>query len=391
MKVGYVVETPVSHNLTGGVRSFLGFIKQLKNNTDIEPFVLCSEEWEFTEELKKMGISYVTSKMYRPFATYPKPVRFFRLRHLIKQFFNHFAKRRGYRFFRKNQVELIHVNSQFAGLVGAEIANKLHVPYIYHIREVLKEGFGVRFFNEKYASKLIGKSAAIIAISDFIYDTVLKELPNSNIIKIYNGIELPEPISLDINLDSPINACVVGRVTPGKCQIDAIKAIEILKNKYGINLILHIVGWEGIDTYEKQIKEYIKENNLSDNVVLVPFTNDVLSVTKNCQIGFVCSEFEAFGRVTIESMSLGQIVFVSDSGANSELVKDGYNGFVYPLHNCDALAEIINDKLHLDKKTLTEISQHAVLDCKENYSISITAKNIYSAYKSVLNNKIIKE
>ena len=384
MKIGYVVETPVSHNLTGGVRSFLGFIKELKDNTDVEPFVLCSEEWQFTEELKKYGIPYIVSKMYRPFVSYPKPVRFFRIRHFIKQLFNSVAKRRGYRFFKKNKVELIHINSQFAGLVGAEIAKKLNIPYIYHIREALKEGFGVSFFNEKYSTRIIQNSASIITISDFIFNKTRLEYPEGKIIKIYNGIKLPEVDPVNLCFQDVINACIVGRVCSEKNQFDAVKAIEILKVKHGINVVLHVVGWEGCDPYETEIKKYIEHNNLSNNVILVPFTNDVVKVTQKCQIGFVCSEHEAFGRVTIESMSLGQIVFASNAGANPEIIKNGRNGFIYSLHDYEDLADKINKVLRFDIKTLKSISEQAILDCKEKYSIEETAKRIYSTYLCAL-------
>ena len=101
MKVGYFVETPVEHNLTGGSRSFLNFIEILKEQ-DVEPFVVVSESWALTEELEKMNIPVLVSKMYRPFIGTINRVKFYRLKYQIKRMINSKAKRGAIKWFRDN-------------------------------------------------------------------------------------------------------------------------------------------------------------------------------------------------------------------------------------------------------------------------------------------------
>ena len=53
----------------------------------------------------------------------------------------------------------------------------------------------------------------------------------------------------------------------------------------------------------------------------------------------VCSNREAFGRVTVEAMFAGNPVLAADSGANIELVQDKKNGRIYKNKDLVDLAE----------------------------------------------------
>jgi len=59
------------------------------------------------------------------------------------------------------------------------------------------------------------------------------------------------------------------------------------------------------------------------------------------------SKSEAFGLVTIEAMKLSIPVIGRASGANIELITNGFNGFLYKPNNIDeisALPGIFNKK-----------------------------------------------
>lgn len=59
-----------------------------------------------------------------------------------------------------------------------------------------------------------------------------------------------------------------------------------------------------------------------------------------CDVFVLPSEFETWGLIVNEVMSVGRAIIVSDHvGCGPDLVKNGVNGFVYPLGNVDALAE----------------------------------------------------
>ena len=47
----------------------------------------------------------------------------------------------------------------------------------------------------------------------------------------------------------------------------------------------------------------------------------------------VCSQWEAFGRITVEAMLTGKAVIASANGGTTELIKDGENGLLYTYGN----------------------------------------------------------
>ena len=68
---------------------------------------------------------------------------------------------------------------------------------------------------------------------------------------------------------------------------------------------------------------------------------------QSCDGVIMPSRWEAFGLVAVEAMKYKKPVIVSDCGALPELVKDGYNGYVFKMDDEDSLKLII-DKLEKD-------------------------------------------
>lgn len=384
MRVGYFVETPVEHNLTGGSRSFLDLLEQLVP-MGVEPFVVVHEPWALTEELERRGIPFITTKMYRPFVGTTDKAKFYRTKYLIKTVINNHSRRIAGRFFRENSVQLIHINSQFCGIIGAQVANDLGLPYVFHIREYLSSDFGVEFYKKSQADKLISSADAIIAISSSIEDFMKGKYPASNVVRIYNGLNFDKVGCKDVRrfAEKPIKISIVGRVTETKNQLDAIEAVDLLVNRYHKDVRLFIVGYNGTDPYELNLKNYVGEHGLQNQIVFVPFSNNPMATTHLCDIGLTCSVKEAFGRVTIENMMANLLVIGSNTGGTPELINNGVDGFLYELGDPTDLAEKIlwaidhpdqaNNMLMMGKKKAIE-----------QFSIQNTAKRIYDLYGQIV-------
>ena len=365
MKVGYFVETPVEHNLTGGVRSFLNLAEELLK-LGVKPYVFTSEEWAFTDKLKEMGIPYRTSKMLRPFVGVEEHVRFEREKYWIKTVINEVAKQKAIRWFRKEGVELIHVNSQFAGIVGAQVAKALKLPYIYHMREYLDKDFGVTFYSHKLVEKHIAPA-----------DVTL----------VYNGIPVKDEncFSPDGRLSSQqVELAIVGRVNPAKGQYEAVQAVKLLKQEYGCeNVRLHIIGYMGEDPYELNIKQYAEENNMLEQVVFHPFTNKPEEILKDCDVGLTCSVAEAFGRVTVEYMLAGLLPVGADTGGTPEIILDGQTGLLYRQGDPEDLAKklywVLQNKE--EARQMLRAGQTRGLDV---FTIQATAEKIFKSYKDLV-------
>ena len=378
MKVGYFVETPVEHNLTGGVRSFLNLIEELLK-LGIEPYVVTSEEWTFTDKLKELGVPYLASKMLRPFVGTTSRVRFQREKYWIKTMVNNRTRTKVLKWFRQEGVELIHINSQFAGIIGSQVAQKLNIPYVYHMREYLDKDFFVRFYSDKLVEKYIATATKVIGISKSI-QRYYEEKLHRDVELIYNGI----PVGTDNVFDTEdrlnketLELAILGRVNPAKGQEEAIKAVELLK---GEKVRLHIIGFTGKDSYELKLKDYVQARDLP--VMFHEFTNKPGEILKTCDVGLTCSVAEAFGRVTVENMLAGLMVIGANTGGTPEIIVDGETGLLYQQGSAEDLAEKIRWVI-ANKQEAKQMLQKGQKRGLEVFTIQATANRVQKLYEEV--------
>ena len=74
---------------------------------------------------------------------------------------------------------------------------------------------------------------------------------------------------------------------------------------------------------------------------MIGHTEDPLPYFGEAHVALMCSRQEAFGRVTVEAMKMGRPVIGVNSGGTPELVRDGFNGFLYTPGDLKDLADKI--------------------------------------------------
>ena len=180
--------------------------------------------------------------------------------------------------------------------------------------------------------------------------------------------------------------CMVGIISDQKNNLDALKALCILvkKNKL-VNIRLHFIGGHKTE-YLQMLKKHITENKLEDYVIFHGHTKDVDSLLSTMHLGLMCSRDEAFGRVTVEYMLHGMPVIASNSGANTELIKENINGAIYTIYNANELAEKIS-KFVTQPDLLKLMGETAYDYGKENFSSERNAALIYEAINDLVNSK----
>ncbi len=119
----------------------------------------------------------------------------------------------------------------------------------------------------------------------------------------------------------------------------------------------------------------------------VHFTGFLLGETKanvlaSCDIFCSPSPYETFGRTVVEAMASGGPVVTVDSGAVSEYIFDGVNGYLIPHNNVEELANGIHNVLLSNN---TEIIQRALRDAKQ-FSIEQGCKNLDNYYRQLIDN-----
>ena len=353
------------NDLSGANKSLIDLAKGLSINNEIT--VVVPRKGPLFDELRKNHINekVILSGTW----VYKKDESL--IKKIIKRILNVFAEVKYYSFFKANNFDLIHYNSYTYG-TGAVSAKKLNIPYTWHIRELPEENFNLSFFNKKKSVRIISKSKCIITISKFMKQTLIDTFESKKIKVIYNGVvpisdKLPE-----IPCDCFSDIVIIGAIAEDKGQLDAIRAIRYL-HEMGHKFRLFIVGSVTDNEYYEKIKAEIIED-IDSSIIFTGYKSNLKDYRKNTQIVLICSKAEAFGRVTIEAMNAGQIVIGADKGATPEIIKDGYNGFLYKQGDYIDLANRIKDVCY--SADLNKISYNARETVNSCFSIKRTVNEV---------------
>ncbi len=110
----------------------------------------------------------------------------------------------------------------------------------------------------------------------------------------------------------------------------------------------HLVGKDFQDDYSKQIKSFIIENNLEENVFLYGTKQDVKNILKESTIAILTSQSEGLPVALLEYGYHKKPIVVTNVGEVSALVIDGENGLIVPAKQdqlfYDALVKLIKNK-----------------------------------------------
>ncbi|MFB8437193.1 glycosyltransferase family 4 protein [Enterococcus durans] len=146
-----------------------------------------------------------------------------------------------------------------------------------------------------------------------------------------------------------------GRLLHTKRVIDLVKAISNLKTSVPVKLVIVGDGEEKDNLIEESKK-------LKINIEFIKFINDQRRLFEQyCLVDCLVlpSEDDAWGLVVNEAAAAHLPVIVSDGcGCIYDLVKNGYNGFVYPSKDVEELTRKLNQLVD-DKEKAVEMGENS--------------------------------
>jgi glycosyltransferase involved in cell wall biosynthesis len=248
---------------------------------------------------------------------------------------------------------------------GAFASRLIGIPHIWYIREFLEEDHGWNFeFGRQFSVRCINAlSQRVIANSETVCKKYSDRILPAKISVVYNAVNIEQEFSLNTPIEKQngiFYVALVGRKSSGKGQKDAIEAIRILLQSHQ-KVHLWLIGDE-FEKYSEDLKDRVKSLGINDSVTFIPFVESPAQFMMAADVVIVCSRCEAFGRVTIEAMKLGKAVIGSNSGSMPELIRDGWNGFLYEPFSPNSLAEkiqMLSENQYLRKEIETNSAQWA--------------------------------
>lgn len=349
---------------------------------DVEPLVLIRRAGPLKDELEARGIRY----QIIPYKNTLQATS--TLRGIAKKALNRLAVPRIRKCLRDNGIELLHNNDMMCRL-GAEAALLEGIPYICHLRDMVQEDHRRSFENEAREKEILNKAAGVVCISEYVHKKFSSWMPEQqNVIIVHNGVNAAHYLipGKKILAGKTAALSIVGRISENKKQLEAVKAMDILQNDRGIaGITLKAVGLlptERDAGYVKSIQDFAEEKHL-EGVSLVPFSKDVIELQQDVDIGLMCSDHEAMGRSTIESMLAGNVTIGARAGATPELVEDGRTGLLYESGSPEDLADKIEYVMKHPEEA-REIALRGQEYALKNFDIRAYGAKIEEVYRNIL-------
>ena len=126
-----------------------------------------------------------------------------------------------------------------------------------------------------------------------------------------------------------INLISIGRLVSQKDHITLLKAINYIKNKLKLKLL--IIG-EG--DQKENLLSYIKENNLEKIVKIKDRTENPFPYIAKSEIMILSSRFEGLPNILLEALALKKFIISSDCPTGpKEILDSGKGGFLFKVGN----------------------------------------------------------
>mgnify|MGYP001217877113 CR=1 FL=1 len=236
--------------------------------------------------------------------------------------------------FLKEHFDIIHIRSRFPAWLAYTAWKLLPLEK----RPKLVSTFH-GFYSVNPYSEIMAKGEAVICVSNSVKNYVLNnyKIDEDTVLKvIHRGID-PQHFTYGyqppaqwlekwhkriINLDGKFLITLPGRFTAWKGHSDFLEILYYLKRD-GIPVHALLVGEINPHktNYYQRLKKMIIKLNLSQNVSILEHSNELREIMSISDLVVSCStEPEAFGRVSLEALSLGvPVIAYSHGGVREQL------------------------------------------------------------------------
>lgn len=287
----------------------------------------------------------------------------------------------------KNDFDILHCHGAYPpGYVGATFKNIFKTPLVIrpHGSDILpEEGIRKNPRLDRRVKEALNAADAIIAQSRFLKKEIEK-IGNvkDKIILIPNGVKISEFDSHRTLKNKKFYILAMGSFTKKKGFDILISAFDYVKNKLPkADLRLKIAGdGKELENYKKLINE--KGLNNSINLLGNVTGKRKITLFKNCLFFVNSSRREPFANVNLEALSAGKPIIATRVGGNTEVVKNGYNGFLVPSEDPVKLGEAMV-KLYKDKGLIKKMSERS-RKAAERYEWNKIVEKHISLYQELL-------
>lgn len=287
----------------------------------------------------------------------------------------------------ENNIKIVHVRSRAPGWSAYFAAKTTGAHFIttYH------GAYGQNFFKWFY-NRVMSLGNPVIVASKFMQAHVGKYYPKAGCLEIPSGVDTayydPDSVnnSQNLTLHSLLGTDKSSKIVLLAGRFTRIKGHQILldaanQSAYKQDLKIVFVG----DSKNMPLAQELKANAAALGLDLAVYTDqsDLRPFFAIASVVVVpTTKPEAFGRVTVEAMSMGKIVIANDLGASAEVINNP--DWIFPHENAQKLAEKIDQAFSLTNDQGKEIGTQNRLRACTHYNIKNLTDGHIEIYKRIL-------
>ncbi|MBI2890684.1 MAG: glycosyltransferase family 4 protein [Nitrospirae bacterium] len=349
------VEDPIA-GLGGAQRSLIELASAIRERR-FDPVVASRPQQEFEQALADAGVRHVALR--------PGPGGVWRVLSRVRP-------------------QIVHCNvaTERLTLYGALAARARRIPFVWHVRIAASTGWRDRLL-ARLSSHVVCISAAVA--SKFLY------VEPSRLSVIYNACDVSRfrPLRRDPELRRRLGwserAAVVGvvnRIDPGKGIGIFLRAFARVRERHPRAHALVVGG--GDEAHLKALKAVARRERIAGSVVFVGHSEDVPRWMSTMDVVVHSPVIpEPFGRVIVEAMACGRPVVAADLGAPSEIITDGWDGYLAPGRDPAGLARWIVRLLD-DAELRERMGRRARRTALRRFSLDRLAREVGVLYRRLL-------
>jgi glycosyltransferase involved in cell wall biosynthesis len=207
----------------------------------------------------------------------------------------------------------------------------------------------------------------------------LKQFTNKPIIMIHNGVVLPEK-TVDYEVSKKrIRVVMVANLHSYKDHQTLLKAWQIVVNKKShAEVELVLAGKDGDKAIN--IKNFIKDNNLSESVSCLGMITNVPELLLSCDIGVLSSVKEGLPNGILECMAVGLTVVATKINGSIEALGKNSPFLVEPHNEIDLASKLLQLIDDADLRKQTGLGNRERI--KEYFAMDIMINNYISELKN---------
>ncbi len=372
-----------STDLYGSDKTLLFLVRGLDKKL-FNPIVVLPNYGPLNKELEKLRIKTIVTPVINIHR------RMFTIKKMMKLPFHVFKSLKKLKSELNNiTIDIVHSNTTVVCL-GAIYAKRNKIKHYWHIHEIVNSPkIGGKFFALMvyyFSDKVIFNSKAT-QNSFVIYKSNL-ELKST---VIYNGVDRVEKISSSkdilwlrqsLKIDAnDILLGLFGRINKNKGHELLIDAFgKLYENFKNIKLLIIGSTVQGQEELLVKLKDKLIQNNLNEQVRIVPFQTDIWKFWDAIDIAIVPSIIpESFGLVAVEAMLSKKPVIASNEGGLREIVLNKKTGLLFEANREEELLSAMLFFL-TNKDQINLLGEQGYIEASKRFTLNSYVQNFEKQY-----------